>query len=476
VFRKSYSGDEGWKTKNLYDLEPTDFAIWRAPRLRPRRLDGRKNLIMISIDTLRADHLHFMGYRRETSPNLDRLAAQGVVFDECIAQAPWTTPSHYSILTGTYPSTNGADESFVDIMQGAPPRWNERIPTLAMILREKGYETAAFTGMGPISASFGFYRGFDSYNETQGADTGDPTSQQVGLSDAQEIVAKTMSWLRRNRDRSFFLFVHTFEVHKPYTDDFFVKSEGIDPSDAMASKIARYDGDIRYADEQIGTLLAFLREYGLMDQTLVVLVSDHGDEMDEAPRRGSVEFNGGHGHTLFDDLVHVPLVFHGLDGDHEGTRIGSQVRTIDIVPTILDDLGFAVPDTVQGQSLLPWVRGDETGELVAFSEATTYGPERVSLRTNGYKLVHRISYGDLANFTSASLNLTPLFELYDLGKDPEETRNIAREHPDMVRELMKQIDAIRGTHSEIEQPAHGEQTISRNPALMKSLRSLGYVQ
>jgi arylsulfatase A-like enzyme len=475
VFRRSYTGDDGWRTKYVYDLEPTDLAVWRKPIVRSRRLEHRKNLVLISVDTLRADHLHFMGYERATSPKLDRLAADGVVFDECISQAPWTTPSHFSILTGTYPSTNGSNQPldphdlFDPVTLGGQPRtWNPRIPPLAVILGDQGYKTAAFTGAGPISASFGFYKGFDSYNETTGALGGEGAG-----TDAREIANKATEWIHRNRDRSFFLFVHTFEVHQPYTHDDFAREAAISRSDPLAYEIARYDSDLRFADRQIGRVIDAVRVDGLLQNTLIVFTSDHGEELGEGAPRGYSFL--GHGHSLYDELLHVPLVFRGLTAQPVAKRFEWQVRSIDILPTILDDLGVAKPDTVQGQSLLPMIRGKDSVDRAAYSEATTYGTERESLRTPAFKYVHRISYGEITEPSVHDFPLTPLHELYDLRHDPGEIHNVAGSQPAILRRMERVMKMVRPSSPLSMKEEESTPVVSMSPEVIENLRRLGYI-
>ena len=179
-----------------YDLTPEDLMFWQEPKLRPKQLSDRPNVILISLDTLRIDHLHHMGYRRETSSNLDSLAKQGTFFTQCISQAPWTTPSHFSIFTSMYPSSHKGNRP----IQVTTRFLSSRARTMAEILDDSGYVTAAFTGSGSISAQFGFYRGFDSYNETSRPETG---------SDIDGILAKSIPWLQNHADRSCFLFLNT---------------------------------------------------------------------------------------------------------------------------------------------------------------------------------------------------------------------------------------------------------------------------
>lgn len=299
-FNKGYAIDSEKKPEVVYDLTPTDFMYWSAPRVRPRNLEDKYNVILISLDTLRADHLHFMGYKRDTSPNLDMIAHNGVYFTTAVSQAPWTIPSHFSIFTSTYPSVHGGKDP-VDIYY-AP--WNGKLPTMASILRDKGHLTAAFTGKGSISARFGFYKGFDFYNETNSFENG----ECVG--DVETVFNKSIKWLSENNDRNFFLFIHTYEPHSPYCDDFFVRQEKIKNAESdIEYRTAKYDGDIRRTDFYVGVLMDKLNELGLTDNTIIVITSDHGEDLGgRMPPEAVLQY--GHGHHLYDEVLLVPLIFH----------------------------------------------------------------------------------------------------------------------------------------------------------------------
>ncbi len=465
AFNKSFTPAGSSPPADTFGVGPADLMFWRKPRVRPQNLEGRKNVILVSLDTVRADHLHYMGYQRETSPTLDRLAREGVYFTNCISQAPWTTPSHFSILTSTYPTTHGANQP----VQNKSRRWNVRLPTMAEILVERGYSAVAFTGRGSISAEYGFLKGFDFYNETKRDDaTG---------GDVEGVTAKAVRWLRRNKSRTFFLFFHTYEPHAPYDDDHYVADAG--QLSAVEEKIARYDGDIRRADAYLGKLIEALEELSLLDDTLLVVTSDHGEELDEA--RWDTEWT--HGHSLYDELLEVPLIFHGLGGDDQGVRVDHQVRSIDVLPTILDDLGISGADsTFQGESLRGMIEGTLREPLPAYSEATTYGTERESLRSGGYKYIHRRSYGRLIYSDSLGLRMTPVHELYDLDQDPGETRNLAPENTAKVEEMIAVIGSVFPERGDLESASAGKEDASeplldlnQSPELLETLRSLGYI-
>ncbi|MCP4659051.1 MAG: sulfatase-like hydrolase/transferase [bacterium] len=426
AFAKGFSPSPDHPPRAVYDLLPVDFMFWRVPQVRPRRLAGRRNVVLIVLDTLRADHLHYMGYPRETSPHLDGLARAGAVFTTTVSQAPWTTPAHFSLLTSTYPSVHRGNQS-----PEVPGRtWNDRLPTMASILREEGYLTAAFTGRGNISAILGFFKGFDFYNETAPDLTG---------SDIGPIMEKTIRWLRESGDRSFFLFLHSVEPHAPYRGNYFVEREGIRPDDELAYRTARYDGNIRRGDAFVGEILGELERLGLLDNTLLVFTSDHGEDLIQ---RYSGDPAPDHGHTLYDDVLLVPLVFHAPGRIPAGKRIDHQVRSIDILPTILDylELDPEALGTFQGQSLKRMIEGTDQTPRLAYSEATTWGAERESLRTGDYKYIRRLSYGTLAEaFHFRDLPLAPVDELYDLKADPGETVNLADEQPELLEELREKL-------------------------------------
>jgi arylsulfatase A-like enzyme len=462
-FIKDFPRDSENQPKIVYDLLPLDFMLWKKPQIRPKNLAGRLNVILISLDALRVDHLHFMGYRRETSPNLDRLSRKGTYFSTVVSQAPWTTPSHHSLFTSTYPSVHGANLP----IQFAQSRLNEKLPTMANILQEQGYLTGAFTGRGSISAELGFYRGFDFYNETEV-----PLSQR---SDAEPVFRKAANWIEENRDRTFYLFLHTYEIHAAYIDDYFVRLEDIDESNNIASDTARYDGDIRWTDAQLGNFLIRLNELGLSNRTLIVVTSDHGEDLGGRPE---CVFWHGHGHSLYDDLLLVPLLFVHPGTIPAGEEIRYQVRLIDVLPTVLEYLGFGLEPTFQGKSLKAMIEGRDRADLPAYSEATTYGPERKSLRYGGFKLIHRLSYGQLSDPTSQGYPLTPLFEVYDLRADPGEKNNIADQRPDIVEGYWKMMRTI---NPRLEAESVWTRTgnridISKDKSRMDALRSLGYIK
>jgi len=459
---KFFAPGQGSSVGSFFDLEPIDAVLWRRPRVRTLHPSSRTNVILLSVDTLREDHIGLGGYARPTSPNLDRWAESAVVFSNCISQAPWTTPSHWSIFTGTYPHVHGGDAPY----QSESRWWGESLPTMAEIFAEHGYRTAAFTAGGQVSAKLGFSKGFDSYAETLDVEHS-----------VKEVIDRSTEWLRKNRGRSFFLFLHTYEPHRPYTGDYFVASEESADWTELDYEVARYDGDIRYTDQQLDRLIGVLDKTGLLETTLIVLTSDHGEEfLEDDLRFGKDVASLGHGHTLYDEILRVPLAFWGLPGER-GETFDAQVRSIDILPTVLDYAGLPLPDALQGASVRSIIEAGES-DRPAYSEGTTYGTERESLRAGGFKYIQRLSYGQLGHLSSAGLPLSPLEELYDLSTDPEEKVNLADRMPEMVEELRRWMlsltpEKVRDRQTRSADTAQPGRT---SPEFLESLRALGYVQ
>ncbi len=438
--------------------------------------DGRPNIILISIDTLRADHLGAYGYPRDTSPNIDALARQGVVFENAVAQANWTLPSHMSLLTSQVPAVHG--------VRTVRQRLDPAKVTLAEILKNAGYTTVGITGGYNVDARFGFAQGFDEY-------TGDKFyhlmleekvkyGQGVRLS---YLLPDVIDLLSRPAARPFFLFLHFWDTHAPYMphegyiERFPSRAEEPEvfthqmvlelrrhPEKAgpeMRERIAAlYDNEIRYADHYLGVVFRTLRERGLREDTIVVLTSDHGDEMLE---HGLI----GHGVGLYEPEVHVPLIVTYPRKLAGNKRIASVARSIDIPVTILELAGVEPPEKVarqlQGADLFAPTR-ETNGPLPALSEGRGASGCQIALRMARYKLI-RDSCGGKGISE----------ELYDLESDRAERVNLLEQRPDVALQLRQALASLTRQHGELA-GAHPPERIELDEEFRKRLRSLGYVQ
>jgi arylsulfatase A-like enzyme len=309
-----------------------DAAAPRPPAPQP----SAPNVILITLDTTRADLMGFLGSKRGLTPNLDALARQSVIFTHAYSQIPLTTASHATILTGTYPQFHQVNDFGVPL---AP-----ELPYAPYIFRGGGYHTAAFVGslvLDPDTRSApGFERGFDTYDagfhrRHAGEDRYQAIERRGG-----EVIAHTLDWLTAHREGPFFIWVHLYDAHDPY-----------DPPEPYKTRYAAapYDGEIAYEDAAVGKFLSWLRLRGLYDGALIAVMADHGEAL------------GDHGETthgifLYDETIHVPLLFK-LPGERSGgTRVDDRAGLVDVLPTILEAVGIAVPKEVQGESLLSLVK------------------------------------------------------------------------------------------------------------------------
>jgi arylsulfatase A-like enzyme len=472
-------------------LALTALAAWWRPA---STAAPQYNVILVSLDTLRQDRLNAYGYeRRRVSPNLDALAADGIVFENAIAASPWTTPAHLSLLTSVSPSRHGVMASFLDTLDQIRRRRFERLPdsytTLAEALAGHGLATAAFTGGATLHPSLGFSQGFAVYD-----------TSMFKLDD--ENMGRLKDWIDAHRETPFFVFWHTFETHDPYLETTFV-GDAVPPRTAVrvrelvgevrrhfargralpdaaarfeafgrstrAISSALYDGGILSADRRVGELVGHLRQAGLYDRTLLVVTSDHGEELGE---RGPAGFFGSHGHTLYDELLSVPLIVKLPGQRHAGRRVAAVVRAIDVMPTVLEVLGIPRGPALEGRSLRPLWRGEEAGRRVAFSEALAFGEEKKSARTDRYKLILTVPAPDVVRRGRRGAPAWPVGrELYDLQEDPAETRNLVAgtgRHP-VAEELEAPLREHLGDYAE--SPA-----LAELPAeTVEQLRALGYI-
>lgn len=404
--------------------------------------EPRPNLLLISIDTLRADHLGFYGYEPTTSPNLDAFAERSVVFDKAISPTGWTLPALASFMTSAYSSTHGCwfftstlDPSFT---------------TLAEMLRDAGYDTAAVASHVYQGMRHGLHQGFTHYDdelvrseqEWKDAVNSVPVSDKgVWWIEQKAAAADGVPWM---------LWLHYFDPHykyiaqEPYTETFGAETEA-----------QRYDTEIAYTDEHLGRVFAALEETGLDEDTLVVFFSDHGEEFYD---HGAI----GHSHSLYQELVRVPLVIGG-PGIEPG-RVAESVRTIDVLPTVLELLGVEAPVELQGLSAAPLMRGERDAGRPAVSELrVNWNKPQDSLVLENWKLIR---------YTRESGDR---YELFDLSVDPAEQDDLAETHPDVVERLVGVLDREVGRARDAAEP-YGliVSDPGASPTELRHLQDLGY--
>jgi len=391
-----------------------------------------RNVILISIDTLRADHLGSHGHDRPTSPNLDAFAAAGIVFEDASATSPWTLPSHASLLTGRYPTGHG--------VWTEDHRLGDDVPVLAAVMSESGFDTAAIVNTLFLGPRFGIARGFAHFDVIE--------SDQSRQGAAKRITDRAIERLDGRRDERNFLFVHYYDVHSDYLslpryEQLFAPEPGrftgrtiqlllairgdVPIGAADADRLARlYDGGIRQLDDELGRFFGWLREHAWLEDTLVIVTSDHGEEFLE---------HGGllHGSTHYQEVLHIPLMFGGA-GIPAGRRIRTPVSLVDVAPTILSILGIPAPPGIDGADLRPlWSEPRElAAERLLFAEAGSR--ELRSVRSGRIKLITDMPAGRS--------------ELYDLAIDPAETRNLAAERPELVDALAAEISDLAASARE----------------------------
>ncbi len=439
----------------------------------------RPSLILISIDSLRADHLGCYGYGRDTSPRLDRLASEGVRFSSVVAETSWTLPAHATLLTGL--------SSDVHQVQTDDRRLAPRFSTLAEVLRDHGYGTHGIWSGPYLHPSFGLGQGFDP-GDYEGVGVGGSSADgrvdlggSIDTVTSPEVIDRAIAFLERPHDAPFFLFLHLFDVHFDYRppEEFWRRFDpdyqgsftganfpfnlDIHPGMPAADRrhlIARYDGEIAFADSHIGRLLDALERLGRTRDTLVAVTADHGDEFLE---------HGGKGHqaTLYDEVIRVPLILRRDGALPAGRTIASQIRHVDVMPTLLGLLRVPIPSTAMGSNLADVARGEATmRDLVAVARLTD---SRVgawsAVRTPTWKYIHRRRGNDERE------------ELYDLTGDPGEQAPIA--DPARLERARKRLAQIASVEEELRGSigvVAGDRVADVPDGLRERLRELGYVR
>jgi len=396
-----------------------------------------RNVLLISIDTLRADHLSAYGFPRPTTPNIDAVAREGVLFKNVHTPVPMTLPAHVSMLTGTLPPTHGLRDNLQNRLPDASL-------TLAEMLKTRGFTTGAIVSTFVLDRRFGISQGFDSYDDRfQAVHKIGDISERKG----DETTRLAREWLDEHKDRPFFLFVHFYDPHDPY-----------EPPEPFASQWQGhpYEGEIAFADHCVGQVLEKLRQIGLYDSTLIVITGDHGEMLGEHG-----ELN--HGFFIYEGALRVPLVMRVPRAEGTLRQVDLPVSLIDIVPTIVSLVGAEVPKEVQGVDLSPWLagRGAGGGGRPLYAETVTpthyYGANSLlGVIVDGWKYIE-----------------TTRPELYDLRSDPEEAVNLLAREPARADALGRTLVAILAAAGRAPGPA--PESAALDEAARQRLAALGYL-
>ena len=415
-------------------------TLWPAPT----------PVILISIDTLRADHLSSYGYRRIQTPHIDSFGTGGTIFTSMAAQVPLTLPSHYSLFTSTYPFESQIEEN--------AERVPDRAATLASVLRAHGYKTAAFIGSVFLEQELGLDQGFEYYDSPFRFEAFSPISGSMFFGgtgrnpysvrerrDGAVVLRAARQWLIANRGQSVFAFIHLFDLHRPY-----YPHAGYSSRDGVSG----YDGELAYVDKLLGSFQKVLAREGWWERSLVVLISDHGESLGE-------HGESSHGYFIYQSTLWVPLLIHWPAGTlNRAAEARQPAGLMDVSPTILDFLQLPAPPSFEGQSLLPAVRaGGPSAPHAIYSESVHardsfgWAPLR-SVRMDGYKYIE-----------------APRPELYDLKTDPHERWNLAGSDIAHAREFRRQLHRLLADNA----PKWPAAPAEVSPQTITLLGSLGYL-
>jgi arylsulfatase A-like enzyme len=470
-----------------------DVALWANPLITSGA--GHPNVVIYTVDTLRADHASVYGYARNTTPFLKQLAANSAVFSDCQAQSTWTKTSIASLLTSLYSFTHGIRADADTIPEGAS--------TLASELRKAGYFTASIVASPFVGRATGLDRGFDQLLES-------PVIQRRltpadGATDSAALNRVIFPWLAQHRGAPFFLYAHSTDPHAPYdppapfnslfanpaqnaafqraylglhtnheygggavVSPEIVRRAGLDPDAFIRQAVDRYDGEIAHNDRQLAALFAELRRLNLLGNTIVIVLSDHGEEF----------FDHGwtaHGHTVYQELTHVVLMMSGPG--IAPRRIEEPVQLIDVMPTILELAGLSSPALVEGQSLVPLLRGArfERRGLVVSSRFAAVRPEGLipenqvddfAIINARWKFIFRNHAAGIA---------VKRVELYDRVHDRVEKNDVAERHPEQVEQMMTSLRAWIDAQNKIRELVGSPGNSELDRATIQRLRSLGYL-
>lgn len=421
-------------------MQERDFADEFSQLLQETGVE-KPNVILITLDTTRADHLPCYGYSNVRTPHLDGLARRAILFENCTATSPLTLPSHCSMMTGLCPTYHG-------VRVNGNTALSDQHLTLAELLSQQGYQCGAFIGAFVLDGRWGLNQGFSHYDDK--FDLKKYKQLDLGLVQrpGNEVVDSALEWMEgRTKDR-FFAWIHLYDPHTPY--------EPPEPyfSEYNTGLVGLYDGEIAFMDEQIGRVAAWLEGAGLAKNTLIAIIGDHGEGLGS---HGELT----HGYFIYDYAIQVPFLIVTPLGRFQGMRIRSQVSTVDLYPTLLGMAGVGIPEENQGASLLPVIFNPNRNESsCAYSES--YAPNiqygwspLLSLRDTKYKYID-----------------APRAELYDLSADPDESANMNDRFPKVAKKMKNALDEIVRKTS-LSAPSPQAANLDRDT--VERLAALGYI-
>jgi arylsulfatase A-like enzyme len=481
-------------TRAVGDVHPLTRSriLWGEPIISTYPGRDAFHVVLIGIDTLRRDHFSCYGFEHPITPHMDRLADDGALFLDAMTTSPWTLPSFASVLTGQYPTTHGGGKRTGAQTKGREPltaALSNEAPLLQVILKkQKGFRTAFFYNNPYLNSRYGVPRGFDKAEQVRGG--------------GWKNVGATLGWMRANLEHRMFVFLHLMEPHRPYKPpepfkqtalDWFAddrREAALTPAampDSLAGPPARgkdqkgerhrrhpalYAGEVLYTDNLVGTLARGLAEMGILDDCLIIITADHGEEFWEHDAIEYRNYNdprgfwgAGHGHSQFQELVAAPLIIRFPGRVEPGTRVEDLVQIHDIAPTVLDWVGLPEREDMSGRSLVPAIHG-EGHRGYAFSEFILYGDDRRAYREGRWKLI-----------------LGPdreTAELYDLQEDPGEHNNLREARPDVVERLITALEGVEERARDLRSRYYASAGEEEKPAEVdektrRELKSLGYV-
>jgi len=442
------------------------FPFWYNPILY-RTISKKPNIILISLDTLRADHVGCYGYHRQTSPHLDEFAKESVLFKNVYVHSPWTLPSHVSMLY----SLDSASHQVYYSTQKIDPA----LPSIASLLKDKGYLTKALTGGGFVGSVFGFAKGFDWYEDV---------INRSRENEAEILFDTASAWLKENQDKQFFLFLHTFQIHGPYESPQpwnktfladgakwekiglmnFLESNGKDypfTQSEVENIVALYDGEILYTDETlIKPLISLLKDLGIYDNSLIVITADHGEEFND---------HGGwlHSQTLYEEMLRVPLLIKFPNSKFKGTSVEARCRSIDIVPTILDVASVSFDkEALDGESLMSLVTGKKREDRifisdVAYKNVPVPCPVLIATNRDSRKFIFEKSENGAKDI-----------QVYDLENDAQEKKNVFRMIRDEAEKIHAALDEYYAAKFRIKRKID---EVLLDEQMIEKLKALGYI-